>query len=39
MLREKFGLFDIYLEGYETRQHEAATIEDNALTDSAALKG
>ena len=32
MLREKFGLFDIYLEGYETRQHEAATVAHDALT-------
>ena len=26
MLQEKFGLFDIYIEGYETRQHETATV-------------
>ncbi len=32
MLREKFGLFDIYLEGYETRQHEAATVAHDVLT-------
>jgi cobalt-zinc-cadmium efflux system protein len=32
MLQEKFGLFDIFIEGYEIRQHEAATAAHDALT-------
>jgi cobalt-zinc-cadmium efflux system protein len=32
MLQEKFGLFDIYIEGYEKRQHEATAAACNALT-------
>jgi cobalt-zinc-cadmium efflux system protein len=32
MLREKFGLFDIYIEGYEMRRHEAATVTHDVFT-------
>lgn len=31
MLQKKFDLFDIYIEGYETRQHEAAMVAHDAL--------
>ncbi len=32
LLREKFGFFDVYIEGYEMRKHEAVTVAHEALT-------